>query len=157
MADVAQGKHRGLTEDELFGRRQHVKRESDFVLVALALEPAQQRRRVQCESEEEDDGGAGENGRETDGCGQHDGGGRGVEEMIVGSGHSVVRWFRTTKQKEYEYRDGRCNGFGPCSGEAAGPAVDNRSASPTISSLFILAMTSVVCSSVPSSLLSYLR
>jgi hypothetical protein len=34
-------KCRELTEDELFGRRQHVQREGDFILVALALEPAQ--------------------------------------------------------------------------------------------------------------------
>jgi hypothetical protein len=34
---------RALTEDELFGRCQHVQRKGDFILVAFALEPAQQR------------------------------------------------------------------------------------------------------------------
>ena len=31
-----------LTENELLSRRQHVQRKSDFILIALALEPAQQ-------------------------------------------------------------------------------------------------------------------
>lgn len=37
------GRGRGRdTEDELFGRSEHVEGEGDFVLVALALEPAEE-------------------------------------------------------------------------------------------------------------------
>jgi uncharacterized membrane protein YgcG len=61
------------TEDELLRRRQHVQREGDLVLVALALEPAEQRGRVQhCG---EDEGGEGDEQHEGDD--EHGSGGSG--------------------------------------------------------------------------------
>lgn len=41
------------TEDELLGRSQHVQRKGDFILVSLALEPAEEGGRVEhCGDEE---------------------------------------------------------------------------------------------------------
>ena len=52
------------TENKLLSGRQHVQREGDFVLVALALEPAEQGGRVEHGGEEE----RGCRGEEDDGC-----------------------------------------------------------------------------------------
>lgn len=55
------------TEDEFLGRGQHVQRECNLVLVALALEPAQQGGRVEhCGDEKR--GGCGEEERGCEGC-----------------------------------------------------------------------------------------
>jgi hypothetical protein len=43
---------RGRTENKLLRRRQHVQRESDFILISLALEPAKHSGRVKHRSEE---------------------------------------------------------------------------------------------------------
>ena len=48
------------TEYELLGRREHIQRERDLVLVPLTLEPAEERSRVEhCEDEGCEDEGAG--------------------------------------------------------------------------------------------------
>jgi hypothetical protein len=73
LAESETGGIGGRTEDELLGARQHVQREGDFVLVSLALEPTEQRGRV--EHCGEDEGGGG--GEEDDGCE-----GRGIEHSI---------------------------------------------------------------------------
>lgn len=49
-------------EDELLGGREHVQREGDLVLVALALQPAQDGGGVQHEGEDKDAGGGGKEG-----------------------------------------------------------------------------------------------
>lgn len=75
----------GRTEDELLRRRQHVERECDFVLVALALEPAEERGWVEHCDEEQGGGG----GEEDDGG--H--GGRVEHGLLVGvEGGKIVRW-----------------------------------------------------------------
>jgi hypothetical protein len=60
----AGGDWKGRTKEKLLSRSQHVKRERDFVLVAFALEPAEESGRVEHGSEEE--GGCGY--EEEDGC-----------------------------------------------------------------------------------------